>query len=343
MKLTITLLLVVILDGCGSVSEYRLETKTKDWAVHHFVKVDSLNSILEPEFHQVFQSPISNKQVHWEERNVLNPFVIVKNGKAYLIYRAQDKDLKSKLGLAINDDGLHFKKQPLPIFCLDNDTIKQYEWQGGIEETRIIESENGTYIMTYTSYDGKTARLCLASSKDLYTWTKHGLVLKEEKYKDLRSQSGAIVCKLAGNKIIAAKIKGKYWMYFGDNDLYLATYEDLIHWNVAENDENKKMISVLHPRMGYFDSRLVEPGPLALVQKEGILLIYNDSNAANYNDSNLPKFTIAVSQALFDKENPYKFIDRMDDYFSHPDKPYEQTGEVNEVYFVEGLVYFKKK
>jgi predicted GH43/DUF377 family glycosyl hydrolase len=37
----------------------------------------------------------------------------------------------------------------------------------GTEDTRIVESENGTYIMTYTSYDGKTARLCLASSKDL--------------------------------------------------------------------------------------------------------------------------------------------------------------------------------
>jgi predicted GH43/DUF377 family glycosyl hydrolase len=43
----------------------------------------------------------------------------------------------------------------------------------------------------------------------------------------------------------------------------------------------------------------------------------------------------------FDKENPYKLIDRMDGYFIHPDKPYEKTGEVNEVCFVEGLVYFR--
>ncbi|NBP57760.1 hypothetical protein EBU71_14740, partial [bacterium] len=38
----------------------------------------------------------------------------------------------------------------------------------------------------------------------------------------------------------------------------------------AENDENKKMISVMHPRMGYHDSRLVEPGPYALITKDGI-------------------------------------------------------------------------
>ena len=344
MKHTISLLFLVLLIGCGSNNSVnKSETKNKDWTMLNFVKVDSLNPILEPQLNQVFQSPITNEQVHWEERNVLNPSAIVKDGKVYLIYRAQDKDMTSRLGLAISEDGLHFKKQPSPIFYPDNDAMKQYEWKGGVEDPRIIESENGTYIMTYTSYDGKTARLCLASSKDLKKWTKHGLVLKEEKYKNLWSKSGAIVCKQNGDKITATKIQGKYWMYFGDTDLFLATSEDLIQWKVAENEENKRMIPVLHPRMGYFDSRLVEAGPFALLQKEGIMLIYNGSNAANYNDSDLPKFTYAASQALFDKEKPYKLIDRMDDYFIHPNKPYEKTGEVNEVCFVEGLVYFKKQ
>jgi predicted GH43/DUF377 family glycosyl hydrolase len=343
MKQIISMLLLLVLTGCSSSSVYKSENKSKEWAMLHFVKVDSINPILEPQLNQVFQSPISDKMVRWEERNVLNPSAIIKDGKVYLIYRAQDKDMTSRLGLAISDDGLHFNKQATPIFYPDNDAMKQYEWNGGVEDPRIVESENGTYIMTYTAYDGKTARLCLASSKDLKTWTKLGLVLKEDKYKDLWSKSGAIVCKLMGNKIIATKIKGKYWMYFGDTDLSIATSEDLIHWNVAENDENKKMITVLHPRLGYFDSRLVEPGPFALVQKKGIVLIYNGSNAANYNDSSLPKFTYAASQALFDKDNPFKLIDRMETYFIHPDKPYEKTGEVNEVCFVEGLVYFKKQ
>jgi predicted GH43/DUF377 family glycosyl hydrolase len=197
--------------------------------------------------------------------------------------------------------------------------------------------------MTYTSYDGKTARLCIASSKDLKTWTKHGLVLGGEKYKNTWSKSGAIVARQTGDKIIAAKIKGKYWMYFGDTDLFIATSNDLIHWEVAENPESKKMISVLHPRMGYFDSRLVEPGPYALIRNEGILLIYNGSNASNFNDETLPKFTYSAGQALFDKDQPYKLIARTDSSFIRPDKPYEKIGEVNEVCFVEGLVHFKNK
>jgi predicted GH43/DUF377 family glycosyl hydrolase len=230
------------------------------WALLDFVKVDSINPIMEPSSAQVFFCPLAKKEVRWEERNVLNPSAVVKDGKVYLIYRAQDPEMTSRLGLAVSDDGLHFTKQPSPVFFPDNDGMKKYEWKGGVEDPRIVESEDGMYILTYTAYDGKLARLCLASSRDLMTWEKHGLVLGEDKYKDTWSKSGAIVSKLEQGKIVAVKINGKYWMYFGDTDLFMATSSDLFHWDVVENEETKKMIPVLHPRPGYSDSRLVEPG-----------------------------------------------------------------------------------
>lgn len=345
MKYVINLIVATVLLSCNNSQNMNrpVLSDVGNWSIIGFVKADSINPILIPNALQVFNCPVSKKEVRWEERNVLNPSAVVKDGRVYLIYRAQDNEMTSRIGLAISEDGLHFTKQPEPVFYPAIDSMYQYEWKGGVEDPRVIESPDGNYIMTYTSYDGKTARLCLASSKDLKTWTKHGLVLGYGKYRDSWSKSGAIVGELIGDKIIAAKIKGKYWMYFGDTDLFIATSVDLIHWEVAENEESKKMISVLHPRMGYFDSRLVEPGPLALLQEDGILLIYNGSNAANFNDPSLPKFTYAAGQALFDKENPYRLIDRMEGHFIHPDKPYEKTGEVNEVCFVEGLVYFKNK
>jgi predicted GH43/DUF377 family glycosyl hydrolase len=314
-----------------------------DWTLTGFVKVDSLNPILQPDSSQQFVCPVSKQTVQWEERNVLNPSAVVKDGKVYLLYRAQDRNMTSRLGLAVSEDGLHFTKMKQPVFYPSNDSMQVYEWKGGVEDPRLVESEDGTYILTYTSYDGKTARLCLATSKDLQTWTKHGLVLSDAKYKDSWSKSGAIVAKQNGSKTIAAKINGKYWMYFGDTDLFMASSADLIHWTVAENEESKKMICVLHPRMGYFDSRLVEPGPYALLKDEGVLLIYNGSNAANFNDSSMPKFTYAAGQALFAKDEPWKLIGRTDSNFIRPDKDYERIGEVNEVCFVEGLVYFNNK
>jgi predicted GH43/DUF377 family glycosyl hydrolase len=206
-----------------------------------------------------------------------------------------------------------------------------------------VETEDGSYMLTYTSYDGKTARLCFAFSKDLLHWEKMGPVLKNEKYINAWSKSGAVVVEEKNGKMITAKVNGKYWMYYGDTDIFLASSDDLKNWDACENEESKKLISVLHPRMGYHDSRLVEPGPYALKTKDGILLIYNGSNAANFNDTTKPKFTYSAGQALFAINEPYKLIDRTTTDFIHPDKPYERTGEVNEVCFVEGLVHFNNK
>ena len=345
MKIYYYLLLILLFSGCCTPDKDNKITAvpTTSWTMFGFEKADSVNPILQPSSAQSFNCPVNKKILNWEERNVLNPTALIKNGKVYLLYRAQDKGGTSRIGLAISEDGLHFTKMPAPVFYPDNDAMKQYEWPGGCEDPRIVESEDGLYIMTYTSYDGKLARLCLSSSTDLLHWTKHGLILSGEKYRNSWSKSGAIIVKQTGEKIIATKINGKYWMYFGDTELFMASSDDLLHWQIAEDAESGKMIAVLHPRKGYFDSRLVESGPYALLKEEGILLIYNGSNAANYGDTLMPKFTYSAGQALFDKNNPYKLLARMDTNFFHPDKPYERMGEVNEVCFLEGMVYFKNQ
>ncbi len=361
MKYPALLVVLFINIACKQGSEKTItpQEQTQDWAFSTFTKADSINPILRPSAELVFDCPIAKQPKKWEERNVLNPAAVVKGDSVYMFYRAQDIDGTSRIGLATSIDGLNFTKRKTPIFYPDNDSMKTYEWNyrklsedpstiacknclfDGVEDPRIIEAQDGSYIMTYTAYDGKTARLSIASSKDLINWTKHGLVLKDSIYKDLWSKSGAIVVAMQDGRPKAKLIDDKYWMYFGDTNLFIASSTNLIDWQVSTNKENGKMISVLNPRMGYFDSRLVEPGPFALYKEEGILLIYNASNAANYNDKSLPIFTYAAGQALFKKDAPYKLIDRTPSYFIYPDKDYEKVGEVNEVCFVEGLVKFK--
>lgn len=314
-----------------------------NWELSGFKKLDEVNPIMKPDINARFMCPIQKKSVGWENKNVLNPTALVRNGKIHLLYRAQDSLGTSRIGMATSTDGIHFIKKPAPILFPTNDPFQKYEWPGGIEDPRVIETEDGKYLMTYTSYDGKTARLCSAISNDLLTWEKLGPMLNSPKYVNLWSKSGAIVGKEINSRIIAQKIDGFYWMYFGDTDLFLAKSSDLRAWEVCENAESQQKISVLHPRMGYFDSRLVEPGPYALLRPQGILLIYNASNAANFNDAKFPKFTYAAGQALFDAEKPYRLINRSNQAFIWPDKDYERIGEVNEVCFVEGLVHFNGK
>jgi predicted GH43/DUF377 family glycosyl hydrolase len=341
----ITPLLLMLIWGCGQQKKSleNLVSADTTWALLPFEKVDSVNPVLSAG-ENTFICPILQQKVKWEEKDVFNPAAVVRGDTLYLLYRAEDKIGKfagtSRLGLATSTDGLHFTKRPEPVFYPDNDSLKIFEWEGGVEDPRVVESEDGTYILTYTSYDGEIARLMLATSRDLIRWTKYGTVL-QGKHKNTWSKSGAIVARSVGSRIVAEKINGKYWMYFGDTDLFMASSDDLIHWIPVV--EAGKLKSVLKPRPGYFDSRLVESGPYALLRDEGILLIYNGMNLDVGGDSTLAPGAYCGGQALFDKNDPTALLDRLEKNFIKPDKEYETTGQVSQVCFLEGLALFKGK
>jgi predicted GH43/DUF377 family glycosyl hydrolase len=331
----------------------------ESWALAPFVKVDSVNPILYPG-NGVFTCPVWKKPVKWEQKDVFNPAIVVKDNKVFMLYRAEDTVGKyagtSRIGLAESSDGLHFVRHPQPVFFPDNDEQKKYEWEGGCEDPRVVENDSGVYYMTYTAYDGKTARLLVASGKDLLTWTKHGPAFSG-KYTDIWSKSGSIVSRYEKGKIIATKINGKYYMYWGDVNINAATSDDLVHWTpvLYENGE-KPSIELRHnsketpeikivfgPRPKKFDSDLVEPGPPAILTDSGIVLIYNSRNTQSVGDSSLAEGTYAAAQVLIDKNDPMTVLKRMDSWFMKPDKPYEISGQVNHVCFVEGLAQFNNK
>jgi beta-1,2-mannosidase len=333
------------------------------WALISFTKVDSVNPVLQPG-NGMFFCPIRKDSVKWEIKDVFNPALVTRNGKIYMLYRAEDTVGKyagtSRIGLAESTDGFHFTRHSTPVLYPDNDPFKKYEWEGGCEDPRIVENEKGTYFMTYTAYDGKTARLMVASSEDLVHWTKYGSVFANAyngKYVDKWSKSGSIVSKYQNGHITAQKINGKYWMYWGDVNIYAATSDDLIHWTPVlyergekpsiplrrNSGETAEVKIVFGPRAKKFDSDLVESGPPAILTDSGIVLIYNSRNIPSIGDSSLKEGTYTVSQVLIDAHDPTKVLHRMDNYFLRPDKPYEQQGQVNEVCFAEGLVRFNGK
>ncbi|MVN77504.1 family 43 glycosylhydrolase [Hymenobacter sp. HMF4947] len=312
-----------------------------------------------------FYDPILGKPVLWEEKDVFNPAVVVREGKIYMLYRAENKittfGKASRIGLASSTDGIHFQREPEPVLYPANDDQKKYEWPGGTEDPRVVESDDHTYYMTYTAYDGQLARLHVASSPDLHHWTKYGNVFAQAaggKYLDKWTKSGSIVSRYEPDgRIVATKIKGKYWMYWGDAQIWLATSDDLIHWTPVEMAPSEEppvplraqaltmptLKIILPTRAGKFDSDLVESGPPAMLTDQGIRLIYNSRNVPSFGDKNLPEGTYSAAQALFDKDDPTKLLQRTDTYFMHPEKPYETTGQVNQVVFLEGLARFKSK
>lgn len=336
---------VALIAGCGNAEKgtapFSADSSTS-WSMLPFVKVDSVNPILTAGENS-FMCPILKKSVKWDKKDVFNPAAVVRNDSVIMLFRAEDMIGKfngtSRLGLAFSTDGLHFVKMPQPVFYPDNDSLKVYEWEGGAEDPRIVEDDNGRYILTYTAYDGNIARLMVATSTDLIHWKKYGPALTGS-HRNTWSKSGAIVCRREGSRMVATKIDGRFWMYYGDTNLFLATSDDLIHWTPLE--ENSTPLPVLKPRNGYFDSRLVESGPFALLTNDGIVLIYNSMNLdSEGRDTAIDAGAYCAGQALFDKSNPSQLLDRLEENFMMPDKAYELTGQVNKVCFLEGMVYFK--
>ncbi|WP_423126920.1 glycoside hydrolase family 130 protein [Gaoshiqia sp. Z1-71] len=326
-----------------------------------FSKKPELNPCLSPSDSLWFYCPVRQQEVRWEEKDVFNPASAVKGDTVFLLYRAEDTIGKyngtSRIGLAYSLDGYHFQKEPTPVLFPDEDEFRNYEWEGGCEDPRLVEDENGVYFMTYTAYDGDKARLFIATSTDLRHWTKHGSVFKKagDDYVSMWSKAGAIVCRQENGRMIATKVNGKYWMYWGESNIYMATSDNLIDWTpLLETDPKKMQLDTMRnyttsfqvlfsTRRGMFDSELVEPGPPAVITEEGILFIYNSKNSPTFGDKNLADGTYAAGQVILDKNNPAKVLHRTDQWFITPDQPFEITGQVNNVCFVEGLAFFKDK
>ncbi|HTD40622.1 MAG TPA: glycoside hydrolase family 130 protein [Mucilaginibacter sp.] len=363
------ILALFLISGCnnsqthpGNVSQSEAKTdSSSDWALLPFKKLDSVNPILKPGTGS-FTDPILKTKVLWEEKDVFNPAIVQRDGKIYMLYRAQDKTGKpagtSRIGLAVSTDAIHFTRMPEPVFYPGNDVYKKLEWEGGCEDPRVVEDSLGTYYMTYTAFDGQTARLLITTSKDLLHWKKYGSVFAKaygSKYADKWSKSGSIVSVYKNGTPVAVKINGKYWMYWGDTQIWSATSDNLIDWTPVKMEPGvhppvklrsqaltmPELKVVLPTREGKFDSDLVESGPPAMLTDKGIRLIYNSRNMQAYGDKSLPDGTYAAGQVLFDKNDPTKILKRMNSYFMKPEKPYEITGQVNQVCFLEGLTEFK--
>lgn len=341
--------LLLCLASLFSISA-QAQAQAQDWPLGPFTRpVDS--PVIQPRPESVFRDPLSPAPVHWEALHTFNPAAVVRNGKIMVLYRAEDDSgamqigmHTSRLGLAESEDGIHFTRLPEPVLYPAEDSQKAREWPGGVEDPRLVEAPDGTYVLTYTQWNRKTYTIGIATSPDLVHWTKHGPALGDTgPYATLMYKSGSIVTTFDKGRLIAAKIQGKFWMYWGEIEVRAASSQDLIHWTPVEFAPGKPVV-VLHDRPGHFDSGFPEVGPPAILTRQGIVLIYNGKNAeAGKNpDPDLGAGAYAAGQALFDPKHPAKLLKRLDQPSLYPEKSYERSGQYAAgTTFAEGLVLFK--
>ena len=300
-----------------------------------------------------FLCPVKNEVVRWQKADVFNPAAIVKDGKIQLLFRAEDNPAAilggrtSRIGLATSTDGLHFETHPVPVLYPDSGEFLQYDYPGGCEDPRLVVTDDGLYVMAYTSWNQDVARLSIAFSRDLIHWEKQGPAFAkayEGKYLDYWSKSGSMVTEIKGDQQVMAKIDGKYWMYWGERFINLAWSENLADW-YPSLDKQGELEAIVEPRAKKFDSHLTECGPPAVITEEGIVLLYNGKNAEGEDAADeLPRGMYSVGKIVFDAEEPGKVLWRSDSYFLKPTLPHELTGQYKSgTTFAEGLVYYKSR
>ena len=195
---------------------------------------------------------MSRETVAWAAKDLFNPGAIVRDGRVALLVRAEDAVGRyagvSRIGLATSADGRHFELEPTPVIYPDDDEWQAWEWPGGCEDPRLVESPDGGFVCTYTAFDGKVGALFVATSPDLRRWTKHGPAFAGSPYVRRSSKSGAILTELREDRLVAARREGRFWMYWGEGVIYAATSDDLIHWTPVEIETAPETLPDLEAR-----------------------------------------------------------------------------------------------
>lgn len=310
------------------------------------IKVEKLGIILKGTSH------------NFESAGVLNPAVIQEGQTVKMLYRAFRDGNLSTIGYCEFNGPTTLKyRETFPIIFPEESYEKQ-----GVEDPRIVKIED-TYYITYTGYDGKNALGCLATSKDLVSYNKHGIItpstslqsykialdnnenifpkyfehmqtyidrglIKKSKYKVWDKDVILFPEKIDGHFFMIHRLlPGMQWVKFKSfSDLNKSFWKDYIfHLNQY----------ILMDPLFDFENMHIGAGAPPVKTEEGWLLINHGVQTTpigrNYH----------ATAALLDLKDPSKVIARLDYPLFSPDEVYEQVGYVNNVCFPTGTALFE--
>ena len=108
----------------------------------------------------------------FENEGVLNPAVYRDGDSVHMFYRAVKKGNFSSIGYCRFDGPLTLAERWNKPFMVPELEFETH----GVEDARIVKIDELFYL-TYTGYDGTNARGALATSKDLWHFKKHGVIV----------------------------------------------------------------------------------------------------------------------------------------------------------------------
>lgn len=282
--------------------------------------------------------------LEFEKQAVLNPACIEKDGIVHMFYRAVRTGNFSTIGYCQFKDGKLIYRSPSPILVSEHDYEKH-----GLEDPRIILLD-GIYYLFYVAYDGKNARTALATSTDLVTFEKKGIISSQMSYdkaEDIfktkvkkiytffeklykKNNTNEILLWEKDAFIFPEKIDGKFALIHrilpGIQIAYFDSFNELNNkfWTYYFSKLNKFII--LEPKFE-FENSYIGGGCPPIRIKDGWLFIYHAVEEIN------DVKTYHAAAVLLDADNPQKVIGRLNHPLFSPNENWEKSGDVNNVVF----------
>lgn len=288
----------------------------------------------------------------FESLGVLNPAILSEKDSVHLFYRAVSKDNYSSIGSCqLTTPTKVERRLEIPIL------YPQYNYEKkGVEDPRIVKID-GLYYLTYTAYDGINALGALATSEDLVTWEKRGLIVPQysyEEFKHLAESRGElnekyfrfngkyIVSRNRGKSVLIwdknvilfpRRINGKlYFLHRIKPDIQIVSVYDLSELTHSFWDNFLLMFSdhILISSKYDHEVSYVGGGCPPIETEKGWLLIYHGVH------DTVDGYVYCACAALLDLENPTREIARLPYPLFQPEFDYELQGKVNNVCFPTG-------
>ncbi|HEY6019345.1 MAG TPA: hypothetical protein VIY48_05400 [Candidatus Paceibacterota bacterium] len=287
----------------------------------------------------------------WESEAVFNPAAFVHNNKIHLLYRALGHDGVSRIGYAVSDDGIHFKRFATPAYDPSEESLglatkarkqaKQHDrnvlsyenfqydravasgggW-GGSEDPRAVVIDDEVW-MTFTAFEGwENVRMTLTrspidtSETGLFNWDK-GIYL---------SPPGEVQKNWI---LFPEKIRGKFALITNVYPEIEITYFDPA---TIEREGYIQSKFTRKARTGHWDTWIRGAGAPPLKTKYGWLLLYH---AIDEKDPGKYK----VGAMLLDLKNPKKVLYRATEPILEPDEWYENDWKPGVVYATGAVIF----
>jgi predicted GH43/DUF377 family glycosyl hydrolase len=260
----------------------------------------------------------------WEQKGTLNPGGILEGGVFHIFYRAFSAQNTSSIGYCrISSDVRMIERPNQPIMA------PEYEWEEhGCEDPRVTKIDD-TYYMTYTAYSRRGPRIALASSSDLKTFNKIGVVGP-----DLDDKDAVLFPEVIDGKIVLLhRIEPSMQIAFIDHSKFEKMSDQQLrseYWTqyTLQHLSDPNAHALMKPTE-WWEEKKLGAGPPPIKTPEGWLIIYHGvDNSLVYR----------AGAALADLEKPARIIAKSKNPILEPKEFYEMSGFVRRVVFPEAAM-----